>query len=303
MDKSQKSKKNMLVKLLAYLLTSANAAMYSSLASFVLLVTKIGEDNDTWNGYNTTEANRTTGITQDQIDAKHLMANEWAMVAKAAFSYAISINDHTLAEQWHVSNSQIFQLNNTEAAAQCDNLMISIGPYISLLADFGITAPVLIDADNTTTAFESYLGTAKSGESTKSAAGTAIDTLIHDNITPRLIQMDALVDSIYFKNKQDFKNGYLAVRVLDGLPTHHTQLEVQFYILGTTTPIIGAQIKEMVTGKAGIADNVGIAHIIEFKGGNDLMFEASCANYITQNIVQTVPRSKKVSITIFLKPI
>ena len=303
MDKTQKSKYNMLVKVLAFLLNTDNAAIYSTFTAVVALVASLGTDKDDWDDLNTKEAAETTGMTTDQINAKHLMADEFEMLAAGAYSYALSINNQTLAASCHISASQIFALGNAQAAAQCDQLILIIGPLASTLTDFGITSALIIADDALITAFEATLGQAKSGEAIKSAAGIAIDNLIHNTIDLHLTRLDGLVHGPLFRTQTNFKNGYKAARVEDGLPVHHTELTVQFYKTGTREPIIGAIIKEMVKNRFAGADNVGIAHLIKFKGGDNLMFEASHPDYVTKQIIKTVPTGKKVSIIIELSPV
>ncbi len=303
MDKAQKSKKNMLVKLLAFLGTAANSAIFAGLAPMVLLVSKLVGDNDTWNGLITKEAVETTGITTDQDAAKHIMADEFGMIGMGAYGYFLSVGNNTLAVQCNHSGSEIYSLGNSEAAGLCDSIVLAVGPFMTPLVDYGITSGLITAADGMITNFEGYLGAAKAGEAVKSAAGVAIDTLIRDVVNPRLEILDAQVGGVYFRNEEDFRTGYAAVRALDGLPTSHTEYNVQFYKRGTTDVIIGAMIKEMVSGKAAVSDNVGLAHLVKLRGGKNLMFEASCAGYVTRSIVQTIVQGKKIAVVIELTAI
>ncbi len=300
MDKNQKAKYNMLVKLLAYLNLTANAAIYVAYAQMVALVAVLDGIKDSWDTLLSQEVAQTTGMTSDQDTAKHNMADQFELIANAVHAYALSVDNQTLVEQVKYSASQIYNLGNAQAAAICDQIIIATGPYVSLLADYGITSTYIIAADAKITAYEATLGQSQANEAIKTAANVAIDTLIHDTLEPKLIILDGLVGGPVLHSQTDFIQGYKAVRVIDNLPTIHTELTVQFYKAGTTTPIIGAQIKEMISGKAAVSDNVGIAHLIKFKGGKNLMFEASAPGFTTQQIVLTVLTSKKVSITVEL---
>lgn len=189
----------------------AHQTAYATLPAFNNGYTKFKALIANINASNTTLQGKVTGITDDKLAKRQAMADATIVLASALVAYAHSIDNHTLADDADVNDTEIMRCKETDADDICLHIYDLAKDHLAALADFGITQA---DLDTLATSIDDFTG--KIGNprnhiiNTKTTRGnmngyfTAADELLTK-------QLDNLI-VVLKKKYPDFYTEYLLAR-------------------------------------------------------------------------------------------
>jgi len=117
-------------------LMAATPALLLAFNNFKMLVAKINETT-------TTQVIKTTGYTQDKLNAKKQLASEATIVAKLICAYAYSINDLVLSGNAKYTYNKLMKFRDEVMPGHCQIIYNLAQEHLAALADYGITAAVM----------------------------------------------------------------------------------------------------------------------------------------------------------------
>lgn len=117
----------------------AHQTAYTTLPAFNNGYTKFKALIANINGSNTNLQGKITGITDDKLAKRQAMADATIVVASALVAYAHSIDNHTLADDADVNDTEIMRCKETDADDICLHIHDLANDHLAALADFGIT--------------------------------------------------------------------------------------------------------------------------------------------------------------------
>ena len=117
----------------------AHQTAYTTLPAFNTGYTKFKDLIAKINTSNTALQGTVTGITDDKLVKRQAMADSTMVVAAALVAYANSNDNHTLADDADVTETEILRSKETDADDICLHIHDLAEANLAALADFGIT--------------------------------------------------------------------------------------------------------------------------------------------------------------------
>lgn len=278
MDHHQIEKNGMYQKMLIFFANPINAAVWASFARLVNEIVHFVSLNNSLTNYLQQQNADIKGITQTKNDAFMAMVNIIVNKAAKAYVWAVDASNATLMQIFDVQKSDFDHISETKAYNQIKNIRDALSDNIASMDSVQLTDADVANVSEAIMAYENTIGTPGAAQTHKTEGTKAIDAVMVP-IDKSLALIDKLIVSSYTASQPDMVKEYLANRVLDKLPTHHSGLSIHITDAETGADLEGAILA--VNGKTATSDIDGIAEIIKIMPGTYNM-SVTLADYVTQ---------------------
>lgn len=288
MDHRQSEKNGMYKKMLIFFADPINAAVWATFARLVTEIDNFVSLNNLLSNYLQQHQANIKGVTQTKNDAFMAMVNSIVNKAAKAYVWAVDTSNANLMQIFDIQKSDFLSISETRAYNQIKNIRDALSANIASMASVQLTAADVTAVNTVLTAYENTIGTTGAAQTHKTEGTKAIDAVMIP-IDKSLALIDKLIVSSYTATKPDMVKEYLANRVLDKLPTHHSGISIHITDAEPGADLEGAILA--VNGKTTTSDIDGIAEIIKVKPGTYNM-SVSLADYATQTIKTVIEKGK-----------
>ncbi len=190
---------------------TANATAFGTLPAFGKAYTKFTALVEAINADNKNLQGDRTGITEDKYAQRQAMATATLVVSGALQAYANEVNNHTLAADANVVETDILQSKETDSDDICLHIHDLGMANLAQLADYGITQATLTALETTITNFTTKIGTPRQHViNTKTTRGN-LETHFKEAETLLDKQLDKLM-LVLKPTNADFYSQYIDAR-------------------------------------------------------------------------------------------
>lgn len=189
----------------------ANATAYATLPAFDTAYTTFKGLVKNINDANTALQGKVTGITDDKLAKRQAMADATLVPAAALLAYAHATNNHELADDADVTETEILRCKETDADDICLHIHELAVPHLADLASYGLTQADLDTLADSIDDFTEKIGNPRNHIiNTKTTRGNMNGYFTEaDNLLAK--QLDNLI-VVLKKKYPDFYNEYLLAR-------------------------------------------------------------------------------------------
>jgi hypothetical protein len=294
MDHRQSEKNDMYKKMLIFFANPINAAVWTTFARLVTEITNFVSLNNSLSNYLQQHQADIKGVTQTKNDAFMAMVNIVVNKAAKAYVWAADTANAHLMQIFDIQKSDFLSISEAKAYNQIKNICDALSANIASMAIVQLTSADVTAVNAAITAYQNTIGTTGAAQTHKTEGTKAIDAVMVP-IDKSLALIDKLIVSSYSATKPDMVKEYLANRVLDKLPTHHSGISINITDAETGTDLEGAILA--VNGKTATSDIDGIAEIIKVKPGTYNM-SVTLADYATQTIKTVIEKGKLTELNV-----
>ena len=288
MDHRQIEKNGMYKKMLIFFANPINAAVWTTFARLVTEINNFVSLNNSLTNYLQQHQADIKGVTQTKNDAFMAMVNIVVNKAAKAYVWAVDTSNANLMQIFDIQKSDFLSISETKAFNQIKNIRDALNANIASMTSVQLTAADVTAVNTVLTAYQNTIGTTGAAQTHKTEGTKGIDTVIVP-IDKSLALIDKLIVSSYTATKPDMVKEYLANRVLDKLPTHHSGISIYITDAETGADLEGAILA--VNGKTSTSDIDGIAEIIKIMPGTYNM-SVSLASYATQTMKIVIEKGR-----------
>lgn len=169
------------------------------------------------------------GMTEGKADAKgnikRSLARKIGIVADALYNYAVEKDLHDLEKTVNISEYRLFRLAENNLLSESKALVALTTGKETDLADQGLTAEEIADANSEIASYEDAINAKNTGTESSIASNKNLDSLISETSALLETRVDRFMKK--FRNgNPDFYNRYNAARrIIDLAATHNTSPE------------------------------------------------------------------------------
>ena len=247
--------------------------------------------NATLDGYINQQAGKSSGVT-GQKDA--LFKNMVILTVKAsrkALVYAVDTNDGVLQALFNVQESDLYNMPQSKALAEAENISGALQNLSGQLDDYRVTADNITAIGAAITAYEAASGTPQNTKAAIEAGTKGIEATM-----PLIDKSLHLLDDLIvhgMDDDPDLVNTYRTVRRIIETGTRHTGLVATINDTGGKG-IEGATMLVQELKKHALSDILGVADIESMKPGMyHVIFSAD--GYATQTQVLKIEQGKTLT--------
>jgi len=222
------------------------------------------------------------------------MVNIVVNKAAKAYVWAVDTANANLMQIFDVQKSDFLSISETKAYNQIKNIRDALSANIASMASVQLAAADVTAVNAAITAYQNTIGTTGAAQTHKTEGTKGIDSVMVP-IDKSLTIIDKLMVSSYTATKPDMVKEYLANRVLEKLPTHHSGLSIHITDAETGADLEGAILA--VNGKTDTSDIDGMAEIIKVKPGTYNM-TVTLTDYVTQTTKILIEKGKLTELEI-----
>ena len=299
MNAKQEAKLNMFNTVIA--LCEENLAIVALLLAF----------QNTYNAFKTTvtaitaaagqlEQNN-SGLSSSKRAAKKELATFGSGIAGFLFAYASSKNDEVLKGEMRISFSDINDAKDEEVGLICQNIYTAANTHIVALADYGLTAPMLLIYQTAITDYLSKAPKPRLSVAEKKAIRAGMKTMFSDGDKLLNEQMDKTAKGFLISNNKLFLDKYSAARIQVEPGTYSTVLKLLVVNSATNMPLRGAKVYRDSTPVAKLSSNKGVVTFKNIEEGNH-NFTLKHKLFADKAVTVMMSHNEKKTVTVMITP-